>query len=146
MELVDATAEFDALNKAFGDDFNNGDPEAIANRYTADAKLMPPNSGIIEGKENIAAFWQGVMDAGVAKVELYSTDSNTYGDIALDIGGAKLYTADGALIDEVKFIVNYKKVDGKWMMHQDIWNSSTTLPAPAEEEGTTEEENSSDSE
>ena len=46
VELVDATAEFDALNKAFGEDYNNGNAEAVANRYTEDAKLLPPNSSI----------------------------------------------------------------------------------------------------
>ncbi len=130
---MNITEEIQALNDKFAEAFNSGDAAAVTARYTADGKLYPPNSEVIEGQKAIEAYWQGGMDAGLTGVELTTVSATAYGDIAYEIGKADIFAGDGQLVDKSKFMVIWKKVDGEWKMHEDIWNSSMPLPAPATE-------------
>lgn len=101
---------------------------------------MPPNSQIIQGTAAIEGFWKEVMGMGIAKVDLQTTEVQAGADFAVETGKALLYTADGQQVDDSKFIVWWKKDNGQWKLHRDIWNSSLPLPPPpaAEEEATEE--------
>ena len=43
----------EANAKSFVEAFNKGDIAAVANMYAIDAKLLPPNDKIVEGRANI---------------------------------------------------------------------------------------------
>ena len=45
--------------------FNSGDTEALASLYSEDAKILPPNMDILEGRSMIQAVWQGAIDKGI---------------------------------------------------------------------------------
>ena len=64
----DTTAEdsqaIRAASKQWVDAFNQADAAATAAIYTEDAKMLPPNSSIIIGREGIQAFFQGFYDVG----------------------------------------------------------------------------------
>jgi ketosteroid isomerase-like protein len=40
------------------------------------------------------------------------------------VGLASLKDEDGEAVDEVKFIEVWKREDGEWRIHRDIWNSN----------------------
>lgn len=46
-------------------------------------------------------------------------------DTAIQTGKYTLCNTNGA-IDSGKYIVIWKKQDGEWRLHKDIWNSSLT--------------------
>jgi uncharacterized protein (TIGR02246 family) len=102
--------------------FNAGDGAAIGALYSDDASLLPPNSAPINGGEAITAFWSEAVGQG-ATTELTSKEVYSMGDMAVEVGMYSGTNADGSHQDHGHFTVIYKKVDGKWMMYRDMWNS-----------------------
>jgi ketosteroid isomerase-like protein len=50
------------------------------------------------------------------------------GDTAIEIGELTLYGAEAQVLDKGKYMVIWKRQDGKWKLHRDIFNSS--MPPP----------------
>lgn len=126
-QKVDVTDQIKEANEAFMEAFNNGDAHAVAMNYTSEAKLFPANSDAIEGPEAIESFWNGALGMGVAKAELKTVNAEAVGNMAVEEGTYKLFTKDNQVIDHGKYIVSWKKVDGKWKLDKDIWNTSVLL-------------------
>ena len=66
----------------FMTNFKRRDAAGMAELYTEDGQLMPPNSDFVTGKLGIQAVWQSVMDMGVkeAKLEIVELeDTRRYG-------------------------------------------------------------------
>jgi len=120
----DVSSEISAMNDAFMEAFNNGDMEAVAQKYTEDAKLFPENSDIVQGRETIRKFWGGATDMGVKKASLKTVTAEAYGNTAIEEGTYTLYADGDMAIDKGKYIVIWEKVDGNWLIKRDIWNSS----------------------
>ena len=119
----DATARIEARNQALADALNAGDSGAAAALYTADATILPPGSAVVRGPDNIAAHWQGVIDAGL-KVGKLQTDEvfEIDGDNLVEVGNYELYSADGELAGAGHYVVYWRKADGKWFLYRDIYN------------------------
>ena len=122
----DVSAVISEANDRFETFFNDGDADGVASLYTVDARLMPPNHAVIEGRANIRDFWGGFIAAGV-KLELSTISALAYGKTAIEEGAAKVY-ADGTLVDEAKYVLEWRKVNGEWQIHKDIFSSINPLP------------------
>ena len=116
--------EITRANEQFMSAFNAGDAQALAELYTEDALLLPPNSDFAEGKDAIRDYWQAVMDAGVAQAQLEIREVEQYGDVAHEVSTYTLFDAEGQEVDRGKYIVIWQRVDGEWKLHRDIFNSS----------------------
>ena len=107
------------------------DAAAIAQMYTEDGALMPPNAAIAKGRAAVEQGWAGMM--GMPGFELtFAPDEiivSSSGDMALDRGTYSLTVApDGKKqVDTGKYVVVWRKVDGQWKAAADIINSD--LPA-----------------
>ena len=133
---TNVTEEISEAYNAFIDAFNAHDAQTLASVYTSDASLFPPNSEKVEGTEAIEGFWGSIFELGVDHVSLETVYAEGRGDSAYEEGKYLLYSADNDLIDQGKYIVIWKKVDGTWKYHIDIWNSSMPLPEPTAPEET----------
>lgn len=107
------------------------DAAAIAQLYTDDGAVMPPNGPIGKGHEAIEKTWASLMqtpgiDLTFAPEQITVSQS---GDMALDRGTYRLTVApDGKpQQDTGKYVVVWRKVDGTWKAAADIFNSD--LPA-----------------
>ncbi len=87
--------------------------------------LLPPGGEPIEGREAIQAFWQTAVESGT-QAALKTSELEIHGDLATEVGSYVDTGADGAHVDHGKYMVMWKKVDGNWKLHRDIWNSSMT--------------------
>lgn len=125
----DAHLEIAAANKEFEAAIKRRDSAAIAGLYTGDGVLLPPNSPLVQGQEAIRAFWQGILDLGVDEVRLESVSIEPQGNTAVEVGRGTIRLPDGAVADEVKYIVVWKDEGGSWKLRYDIWNSSRPAPA-----------------
>ncbi|MCH8144907.1 MAG: SgcJ/EcaC family oxidoreductase [Gemmatimonadetes bacterium] len=121
---ADVTAEIQTANDQFSAAFAAQDAAALANLYTAQAQLLPPNSDFINGREAIETFWQGAMDAGVAEATLTTEEAMGTDSMAVEVGRYEMSSADGSTIDEGKYIVWWQRTPAGWRLHRDIWNSS----------------------
>jgi uncharacterized protein (TIGR02246 family) len=124
-------AAIEAANKQFITAFNRGDAAAVAAMYTADARLLPPNSPMGEGRQAVQQFWQGAYRAGVKMVSLETLHVESQGSFAYEVGRYTLTSptaGGGTTTDTGKYVVVWEREGGKWKLTTDIWNSD----APAQ--------------
>jgi len=117
-----AREAIESNNRAFAAALLRGDSEAVAELYTADAELLPPGGGAVAGRAAIAAFWKGAIDAGVKDLVLEAKQVESAGDFAYEIGEVRIVANDGQ-VSEDRYLVVWKRENGKWQLHRDIWNS-----------------------
>ena len=116
-------AEIGAVNAKWIDLFNKGDFAGIASLYTTDAQAFPPGSGIVKGREAIAAMWKGMADQ-VTEPKLTTLDVKPLGrSAAREIGTFSLKTKGSEPKDVTgKYVVVWEKVGKDWKLATDIWN------------------------
>ncbi len=125
--MVTATQSISATNRQFEAAFARGDAAGCAAVYTEDAKIMPPDSPAVTGREAAQAVWQGAIDMGVKGVTLQTLDLEELGpDRAVERGAGTLeIQTEGGQTVQVsgKFIVVWKHhADGSWKWDWDCWN------------------------
>lgn len=114
-----------ANNKALAAEVAAGNAAGVAKMYAKGAKLMPPNMGILKGKD-ILAFWKGAVESmGVRGAKLKSQEVELGGaGTAIEVGTYVLTGAGGAALDEGKYVVVWKKDGRDWKLYRDIFNTS----------------------
>jgi uncharacterized protein (TIGR02246 family) len=131
MDLAQVRQSIEEANVRFGEAARLGDATALAMLYTEDARILPPNSEMIQGREGIEAFWGGGFQMGIKDIVLTTVEVLGMGDMVCEIGNAQVsIQTEGmdAIEDMAKYLVVWKKgEDGMWRLHVDIWN--TSLPA-----------------
>jgi ketosteroid isomerase-like protein len=119
-------AAIEAGNKKFANGAAKGDSSLIATAYTSDAEAFPPNSDVVRGRPAIEKLWKSVLDSGINAIELVTTEVASQGNLAYEVGTYVMKMKDGKVADRGKYCVVWKKVNGQWLLHRDIW--STNLP------------------
>ena len=117
-EPTDSTNEFMKISKAFSEAFNTGDAKAMANFYTSTAKIYPQNDDVIEGQKAIEGFWRHAMKLEVKNGLFETVKAETIGNITIEEGRYKLLAKGDILVDQGKYILTWKKVDGKWKISE----------------------------
>ena len=118
-------ATIEKLNDAWTAAFNKGDAAAVAATYTEDAYVLPPGAEMVKGHAAIEAFWrQAAQQMGDAK--LTTLDVLPLGRAAArEIGTVTLKTKSQPPQEIVgKYAVVWRKVDSKWKLATDIWNTN----------------------
>ena len=118
----------EAGHEAFMAAFNRGDAAGLAALYTEDGQLLPPFAGFVTGRPAVQAYWQGLMDRGIESMRLITDELEEHGDTGIDVGRYQLFAGGNQEVDQGKYIVILKRVDGQWLLHRDIFNSSNPPP------------------
>lgn len=113
-----------SLANDFESVFGRGDAAGVADFYTDNGMLLPAGFDFVQGKRDIAAFWQGAMDMGIKNAKIDTLEIEQHGDTAIEVGTYTLGDADGRVMDHGKGVVIWQYQDGGWKMHRDIWNTS----------------------
>ncbi len=116
----------EANAKAFTAAFNKADIAAVALMYATDAKLLPPDNPIVEGRANIQNFWSGANTAGLKLVSLTPVDVTVAGNLAIETGKyvTTIPGAGGAtMTNEGKYVVVWRREGRGWKIIRDIFNS-----------------------
>lgn len=98
--------------------------DALDSIYTKDARILPPGSEMVSGREDIKAFWRGAIEGlNVSGVTLETVSFELAGDTGFEVGRATLhFAAPDAPAMSAKYVVMWKQEDGTWKWHVDIWN------------------------
>ena len=130
-DLAAAKTEIEAANAEFEALIAKGDSAGVANLYTSDAKLMGGNMPVVSGRASIQGAFNGMISMGIAGVNL--TTIEVWGTEALvsEEGTYGLSDKSGNEIDKGKYIVLWKKEDGKWKLFRDCFNSDIPCPPPS---------------
>ncbi|HZI63555.1 MAG TPA: DUF4440 domain-containing protein [Thermoanaerobaculia bacterium] len=126
----DVRAAIEAAGRQFSADFAKSDAAAIAGHYAEDAMVLPPNAEVVKGRAAIQAFWQSTVE-GLKHLGLTTSEVNSGGDYAYEVGTYEIGTAPDAVVDRGKFMVVWKKAGGKWWIYRDMFSSNAPPPAPA---------------
>jgi len=109
-------------NRAFIGAFLRGDARAVADLYTENAEVIAPGAPVAKGRAAIAAAWQKSIDAGVKDLRLDTAEVESAGDLACETGVVRIVGRDGAAT-EGRYVVVWKRANGRWRLHRDIWNA-----------------------
>ena len=126
-DLANAKNEIEAANTAISEIIAKGDSVGMASAFSSDGAVMLNNMPSMQGKDNLTTVWGSSIRAGVSKIELSTTE--VWGDenYITEEGLYVIKTKDDVQIDKGKYIVLWKKEDGKWKLHRDISNSDLPL-------------------
>ncbi|MDO9510403.1 MAG: DUF4440 domain-containing protein [Bacteroidales bacterium] len=125
---VEITDQIKDANKVFMDAVSNADTNTLIGLYTADAKIFPAEGAIIDGQAAIGKFWVATLGMGIKKVMFETVIAQKFGDIAIEEGNYALFVEGDHMVDQGKYIVNWKLENGKWKVFRDIWNANTPPP------------------
>ena len=113
-----------AANEKFVQRFEGQQFMQLAELYTLDGAVLPPNMEMIRGREAITGLWQAVYGSGIQSVRLDTVEVEDCGHLAMEVGFYELYSAERQLLDKGKYLVIWKHAEGELKLHRDIFNSS----------------------
>jgi ketosteroid isomerase-like protein len=114
-----------AANAAFAAAVLQGDAARMAAAYTVDGAVLPASSDMITGRPAIQMFWQSALDGlSLKATERETVELEQHGDTAYEVGKYTLKGDGDSVLDQGKYIVIWKQVDGGWKWHRDIFTSS----------------------
>lgn len=125
-----ASSEIHAVSKQQGDLISRRDAAGIAALYTANAEVSPPNAPVVKGTRAIQEYWQSSFATDPVTVSVNSTEVESSGDMAWEVGNYAVVAADGKTLDKGKYVTVWKRENGQWKLHRDIFNSD--LPATSQ--------------
>ena len=127
--LEGAKIEIAEMNRQFEDAVGKSDSVAMVNLYADDAKWMNPNAPSVIGKQALTRELSKLLNAGIGSAKLNTTD--VWGDenYVTEEGTYILNAKDGSQMDIGKYLVLWKRVDGKLMFFRDMFSSD--LPPAA---------------
>jgi len=119
-DVADAWVERYAANDAAG----------VAALYTEDAQLLPPDMEIVSGRAAIQEFVAKTNPPGGPAFEIATVETLVFGEYAHRQGSFAVKGPDGAARETGKFLELWKKVDGKWLIHRDMWSGDAPPAGP----------------
>ena len=124
-----AKAGIDAVNANWARLTSTGHADSLADFYTADAAIMPPNMAAVHGRDSIRAFFATL---NTIKPTLALHAQTVWGSAsgATEMGRWTWTWPAGVKpppgmppADSGKYMVHWVQQDGKWLIAHDIWNS-----------------------
>lgn len=113
-----------------------GDVDAVAAMYTDDAYILPPNMTALQGRDGVKTYFSNALNAGIRSIRLVTEEVEGDDEAAVEKGTYQALADGGVTVDQGKYLVYWKKRDGKWMFHRDIFNSDmAAASAPAVAKG-----------
>ena len=117
----------DNQNRAYADFYNNKQVQKLVELHTINATVMPPNSKMVKGREEIMKKLNNDVQIGEQNIKFETLELIVANDLAYETGLYNLNVKPKKgepFNDKGKYIVIWKKdSDGQWLMEIDIWNS-----------------------
>lgn len=129
----DMTARIATTNRRLMAFYAAGQPDSVAALYLPDAHVMPPNQPAAVGTAAIRRWAAQGMDQGRWKLQLASTSISGDTTMAIEVGTYTVsFTPNAgatgtwakAFSDAGKYLIVWTRRSGRWMIADDIYNSS----------------------
>ncbi len=109
--------------------YNENDWDALAELFSPDATMMPPNSPAVTGRDAIAA-WEAENEAGF-QIAFDVQDIDGAGDLAYVRGRSCVFIPLGSGeygVDVGKYLeIRKRDANGDWLIVTDIFNSDAAI-------------------
>ena len=86
--------------------------------------MLPPGGQVVRGAAAIGEYWQSIISMGIANADLVTLEFEQHDDTAWEIGQATLRAGYAEVVDILRYLVIWKRIDRTWTIYRDIWNSS----------------------
>src|SRR5271165_7191349 len=124
-----SAAEIAANNRAFENAVAAGNVDAIAALLAPDVVALPPDGPVVPGRDAVSQLWaSAISEHGMTSCRITTDTLDVVGDLASDVGHATMTMAPPGGNSEtarIKYLVVWKRLNGKWLLHRDIWNATT---------------------
>ena len=111
---------------------NEGDAAALAALYAVDALLLPPDGGMVSGRDAILEFWQDGIEPGIS---FEVVGSRAAGGSGYVVGRFLVEATESAPADSGKYVLCLQRQrDGGWLVVADIWNATPSADETDDEE------------
>jgi uncharacterized protein (TIGR02246 family) len=122
-----SAADIAANNRAFEKAVETGNVDAIAALLAPDIISLPPDGPIVAGREAVRQLWESaIREYGMTKFQINTDNLDVVGDMASEVGRATMTMAPPggkSETTEVKYLVVWKRLSGRWLLHRDIYNA-----------------------
>ena len=126
-DLSAARKEIEADNTKFMDDVKKNDTNALAGYYHSEGRLMLSNGPSLAGKD-ISSGWGSFARTGGRELRVTTEDVVGNEDLLVETGAYEMLGDNNVSIDKGKYVVVWKKENGKWKIFRDIANSNNAPP------------------
>ncbi len=123
---TDAHAAIAEAAEAMEASWNAHDWVAVAEVYTEDAIVMPPGVEAAQGREAIAALFEGIEGVNL---DLQTEEVFAVEGAALEVGSWVMTADDGTHLDHGDYMAAWTRTDDGWKMARDMWNSNMGPPS-----------------
>ena len=122
-------AEVNAVAQAFHDGVANRDAGALSSLYADGGRFLPPGMEPCEGRAEMQAAMQQLLDMGASSLDIEPLDVREAGNLTIDYGRYTLgIEPDGAerMTQVGKYVVVHEaQADGSTKIAYDIFNANT---------------------
>ena len=116
--------EIAANNVLFDQAINTVDSAAMVSLYHSEAKIYPQGMNEIM-REQMGGMTRMLSGMGIKNAVLTTSEVIGSGDVVVETGTFQMKGENNAVVDTGKYIVVWKKEDGKWKIYRDMWNSNS---------------------
>lgn len=125
--VANAKEDIGQLNAAFTKAFNAKDASGLANTFTDDGILMPPNQPAVKSAIAIQTYTRQNLVAPISGILVNADETEVAGDWAYCFGYYSLLGAGSAIIDRGKFVEVVRHTDAGWKISRYIYNSDLSM-------------------
>lgn len=118
-------SEISFAQRRFVNLFAKNDFAGIGRCYTEDAQMLVANMEAISGRAAIQSVFKLTALPGHT-LEFQTQELEVHEASAVEIGSYTRRRSDGSAYDRGKYILIWKRIADKWLIHRDMFN--TTLP------------------
>jgi uncharacterized protein (TIGR02246 family) len=116
------TTALEASSDAWELAMNAKDIDALADLYTEDARILPPDAPMGSGRDAVREVFGGMIEAGIGG-ETTILEASVNGDTGHIVGTYTLIV-DGEAAGTGKYIETWERgADGQWRISNDIFNA-----------------------
>jgi len=122
-DAANARRELAELVKVYEEASNQGDAHELAALYGVDALLLPPDGGIVMGRDSIAVFWRDGLERGLTLDTVRVVAHERDGFV---VGIYHVAPTDETAADSGKYVMCFARGDDGWRVVADIWNATAS--------------------
>lgn len=129
-EADSAKTYIEAANAAAARHMAAGNTDSALAHYADNAVVMMPGMPPMQGKAAITQGFRGMMQqmGGSMTIAFHTLNVSASGPVAIERGH---WVMTAPMADSGNYLTHWHKMDGRWMIVEDINNSSAPMPMPA---------------
>jgi uncharacterized protein (TIGR02246 family) len=121
--LTEIRSAIDKQINAWVKALKKGDTAELAELYTDDAKIMGHGEPSVFGKDKILNMFEGFVRNKITGSEFTTIGIWGNDDLIIEEGTGKFFHENGNIVSRGKYLLVWKKIEGKWKIFRDMYNS-----------------------